>query len=74
MKTVTIYIPAEEFSQMIQCKIPDDDQALVGDCIWTPMKIDICRDMSINITAVAARRGNLENRRFRINREALCER
>lgn len=73
LRTVNISIPLEEWSEFIQSKISDDNKALTNGCVWVPMMIELNRDGEIDMVSVAAKRGEPITRRFRINREVLCE-
>ena len=74
MKTVNVSLSIEEWSEFIQSKISEEDRLLTDGCIWVPMMVELNRNGEIDMISVAAKRGEPINRRFRINREALCGR
>ena len=73
MKTVTITISVDEFSDIIQNKISENDRMIVGDCVWAPSMIEVNPDMTVTVMAVATKKGNPVERRFRANMGVLCE-
>lgn len=67
MKAIKVYIPLDELSQYIKSKLPADELADIADCTLVPLRIGLNEsDMSIEALIVAAKNGNVDNRRYRM--------
>lgn len=67
MKAIKVYIPLDELSQYIKSKLPADELADIADCTLVPLRIGFNEsDMSVEALIVAAKNGNVDNKRYRM--------
>ena len=67
MKAIKVYIPLDELSQYIKGKLPADELADIADCTLVPLRIGLNEsDMSVEALIVAAKNGDVDNKRYRM--------